>query len=184
MHGPQRFPNGLETRAVVELRTTGRTLHGIAAPFNRVADIGGMFREKIAPGAFTKTLAGNPDILALADHRSDALLGRTRSRTLRLAETPAGLTYELDMPRTTTGDDLLELANRGDLGGVSIGFVADAEDWSPDQQDRTLRAVTLHEVSVIRGHPAYDGTTVAVRARADRSAFHALRLFLMFEGID
>jgi uncharacterized protein len=173
----------MERRAVVELRARGRTLHGIAAPFNRVADIGGMFREKIAPGAFAKTLASNPDILALADHRSHELLGRTRSKTLRLSETGDGLSYELDLPRTSTGDDLLELATRGDLGGLSIGFVADAEDWSADQQERTLRSVTLHEVSVIRGFPAYDGTTVGVRHRADRDALHALRMFLAFEGI-
>lgn len=155
----------LEFRHVAEVRAgAGRTLFGCACPFGREADIGGMFRESVLPGAFAKTLASGADILALADHRSDALLGRTRSGTLRLSETSAGLEYSVALPRTQLGDDLLELAQRGDLGGVSIGFVADSEAW-PDKRTRQLRSVTLHEVSVIRGHAAYDGTTIAVRAR-------------------
>jgi HK97 family phage prohead protease len=154
----------MEYRAVAEVRAgAGRTLFGVAAPFNRPADIAGLFTETIAPGAFAKSLASNSDILALADHRSDALLGRTRSGTLRLQETPAGLEYSLALPDTSLGNDLLALAQRGDLGGVSIGFTADSEAW-PDKNTRQLRSVTLHEVSVIRGHAAYgDGTTIAVR---------------------
>ena len=160
----------LEHRAVFEVRVgAGRTLYGIAAPFNRSADIGGMFTESIAPGAFAKSLASNSDVLALADHRSDALLGRTRSRTLRLSESAAGLEYALDLPQTSLGNDLLELAKRGDLGGISIGFVADDEAWT-NKTTRQLRSVTLHEVSVIRGHAAYgEGTTIALRSR-DKNA--------------
>jgi HK97 family phage prohead protease len=160
----------IERRAVTEIRWTGgRTLYGVAAPFDRPADIGGMFTETIARGAFTATLAKHSDILALANHRSDQLLGRTRSGTLRLSETAAGLEYSLELPATSVGDDVLALAQRGDLGGMSIGFVADAESWSEmnsRQPSRTLRAVSLHEVSVISGHPAYDGTSIALRARA------------------
>jgi HK97 family phage prohead protease len=169
----------LEFRTVSETRVgPGRTLYGVAAPFNVRADIAGMFTESIAPGAFAKTLASNSDILALADHRSDALLGRTRSGTLRLSETAAGLEYSLDLPATSLGNDLLVLAQRGDLGGVSIGFIADSEAW-PDKQTRQLRSVTLHEVSVIRGHAAYgEGTTIAVRHRQtlDSKVSHRVRL--------
>ena len=104
-------------------------------------------------------------MLALANHRSDQLLGRTRSGSLRLTETPAGLEYSLDLPATSLGNDVLALAQRGDLGGISIGFIADSEAW-PDKSTRQLRAVTLHEVSVISGHAAYgDGTTIGLRQR-------------------
>jgi HK97 family phage prohead protease len=183
MQSPQRFPNGTEVRAVAEIRTTGRTLHGVAAPFDRPTDIAGMFRETILRGAFTATLATRSDILALADHRSDALLGRTRTGSLKLSETAAGLEYSLELPATSVGNDLLALAQRGDLGGMSIAFTADNESW-PDKRTRQLRAVTLHEVSVVRGHPAYDGTSIALRARdrmadpAGAAALHQLRLFL------
>jgi HK97 family phage prohead protease len=155
----------IEHRAASEIRTSGRTLYGCAAPFGQSADIGGMFRETILPGAFAATLAKRADILALADHRSDALLGRTRSGSLRLKESPAGLEYALDLPATGLGNDLLALATRGDLGGVSIGFSADTEAW-PDQRTRELRAVTLHEISIVSAFPAYGGTSIALRARA------------------
>jgi HK97 family phage prohead protease len=154
----------IERRSFGEIRTAGRQLFGIAAPFGKAADIAGMFKETIMRGAFAATLAKRSDVLALADHRPDALLGRTRSGTLRLQEGAAGLEYQLDLPATSDGSDILELARRGDLGGVSIGFTADAEAW-PDKQTRQLRAVTLHEISVIRGHAAYPDTTIAVRSR-------------------
>jgi HK97 family phage prohead protease len=173
----------MERRAATEIRTAGRTLYGIAAPFNRPADIRGAFRETILPGAFTAALASSPDILALADHRADALLGRTRSGSLRLTETAAGLEYAIDLPMTGLGNDTLALAQRGDLGGVSIGFTADRETW-PTPRARELRAVTLHEVSIVSAHPAYPDTTIALRAR-DRladpegvAALGRLRVFL------
>jgi HK97 family phage prohead protease len=165
----------LERRHVTDIRTSGRTLHGLAAPFGKAADIGGMFRETIAAGAFAATIARD-DIRALADHRADALLARTRSGTLRLTETPDGLQYAIDVPQTTLGNDLLTLATRGDLSGVSIGFVATDESW-PDPRARQLRAVTLHEISVITGGtPAYDGTSVAVRHLAAGSYLRRVRL--------
>ena len=173
----------IEHRAVSEVRTTGRTLFGVAAPFNRPADIGGLFSETILPGAFTATLAKRTDVLALSNHRSDQLLGRVRSGSLRLSETPAGLEYSLDLPATSLGNDVLALAQRGDLGGVSIGFIAKDEAW-PSRDRRELRAVELHDVSVISGHAAYgDGTTIAVRSRERADALQGLRLFLAFEGI-
>jgi HK97 family phage prohead protease len=128
------------------------------------ASIGGRFSETIAAGAFSASLVRD-DVMALADHRAEALLGRTRSRTLRLSETAAGLEYALDLPSTSIGNDLLELARRGDLSGVSIGFIATSEAW-PDPRTRQLRSVTLHEISILTGNvPAYDQTTVALRSR-------------------
>jgi HK97 family phage prohead protease len=158
------MPPALEHRAVAEIRTAGRTLYGTAAPFNRPADIDGLFSETIKAGAFTATLARRADILALADHDPARLLARTRSGSLRLNETRAGLEFVLDLPDTSLGRDVRALAQRGDLGGVSIGFTADTETW-PDQRTRELRAVTLHEISIVSAHPAYAGTSIALRAR-------------------
>jgi uncharacterized protein len=85
--------DGLELRFVSEVRVAagGRVLHGLACPFGVAADIGGMFRETVARGAFAKALASNGDIAALADHDGRALLGRTRSGSLKLSETETGL---------------------------------------------------------------------------------------------
>lgn len=152
----------IERRAVAfELRATGRRLVGLAAPIGVEARIGSI-TEVISAGAFTATLADGHDVLALADHRADKLLGRTRSGSLRLSEDTRGLHFEIDLPATQLGNDTLELATRGDLGGVSIGFRAKDEHWSG--QRRELRAVDLAEISIISGFSAYP-TEISVRNR-------------------
>ena len=161
---PSRFPNGLELRAGIELRAAGRRLEGYAATFGTPATIGG-FSESIAPGAFRATLASNPDILALVDHDPGRLLARTRSGTLRLSTDSRGLAYSLDVPDTTLGRDVLAMAERGDLGGMSFGFRVKDEAW-PARDRRELRAVDLVEISVVHAHPAYEKTSVSARARA------------------
>lgn len=157
----------MERRFATELRTAGRKLVGYAAIFDQEARIAD-FAEVIRPGAFAETLAGGRDILALADHDTSKVLARTRSGTLRLQEDGRGLTFELDVPDTAAGRDVLALAERGDLGGMSFGFTVprDGERW--EGKRRELRAVTLHEISVVSAWPAYEGTTVAARARTPR----------------
>ena len=113
----------IERRAAVEVRAaSGRRLVGLAAPFNSPTQIGG-FREVILPGSFRASLASGADVRALVDHDDDKLLGRTRSGTLRLAETGKGLEFELDVPDTQLGRDTLTMAQRGDLSGCSFGFI-------------------------------------------------------------
>lgn len=152
----------IEKRFSAELRTKGRRLEGYAATYNteaRIAD----FREIIRPGAFRASLAG--DVLALADHDPAKVLARTKSGTLRLAEDSRGLAFSLDLPNTSAGQDVLELAERGDLGGMSFGFsVPDGgQRWQGDLRELVL--VHLLEISVVSSWPAYEGTTVTARAR-------------------
>jgi len=163
-----------------EVRATGRQLVGTAVPYNKAADIAGMFRETVMPGCFAASMKTN-DIRALADHRTDQLLGRTKSQTLQLIETNSGLTFAIDLPRTGLGDDLLELARRGDLSGCSIGFIATEERW-PDPRTRVLHAADLREISIITGgEPAYPDTSVAVRHR-DRATGAYLRRLRLLEA--
>lgn len=116
------------------------------------------------PGAFTATLAKRNDVVALVDHDATRLLGRTGSGTLRLSQDTRGLAFEIDVPATALGNDMLTLAERRDLGGMSIGFRATSEAWpAPDR--RELRAVDLIEVSIAVAWPAYAGTDVALRSR-------------------
>ena len=151
----------LERRFATELRTAGRRIEGYAATFNQEADLGG-FRERIAPGAFRAALAG--DILALLDHDQGKVLGRTRSGSLRLSEDSRGLAFDLDVPDTAAGRDVLTLAARGDLGGMSFGFKVPTggDVWEGDT--RTLRTIDLKEVSIVSAWPAYEGTEIALRA--------------------
>jgi len=152
----------LERRAFTEVRASGRRLEGYAATFGSEARIGPIV-ETIAPGAFRASLAG--DVLALMDHDPARVLGRTRSGTLRLSEDSKGLAFSLDLPDTQAGRDVLELAQRNDLGGMSFGFIVPkgGETWQGER--RTLRAVDLHEISVVSAHPAYPDTSLALRSR-------------------
>lgn len=153
----------MEHRSLIEYRATGRKLEGYAATFGRETRIAD-FQEVILPGAFS--LRG--DVLALVDHSPEKLLARTRSKTLRLSQDKTGLHFELDLPETNLGRDVLALAERGDLGGMSFGFTVapGGERWQGKR--RELRAVTLHEISVVSAWPAYDGTVVSARCRTPR----------------
>ena len=148
--------------AAAGVTASGRTLSGYAASYNDPTAIGG-FTERIAPGAFTKSLASGRDVLALLDHRADVLLGRTRSGSLKLSEDAKGLRFELALPDTAAARDVIALAERGDLGGMSFGFVAIDEAWDGDT--RELREIQLHEISVVQSWPAYQSTSVSLRNR-------------------
>jgi HK97 family phage prohead protease len=167
----------IERRSLsVEIRadTAGRRLAGYAATFGTPAAIDG-FTETIRAGAFSRTLREQHDILALVDHDPTRLLARTRSKTLRLAEDARGLSFELDVPPTTLGNDVLAMAERGDLGGMSFGFRVTTDHW-PDKRTRELRAVELVEVSIVHAFPAYEGTSVAARHRNQRNGAGSLVL--------
>ncbi|MDZ4254267.1 MAG: HK97 family phage prohead protease [Sulfuritalea sp.] len=157
----------LEQRAVLELRAKDRRLEGYAAKFNSEARIGD-FIELIAPGAFRASLTSGRDVLGLVDHDPSKVLARTRSGTLKVSEDSAGLAFELSVPDTQAGRDALALAERGDLGGMSFGFLVPKGGEAWDGNRRTLTAIDLHEVSVVSAWPAYPETTVQARARAPR----------------
>ena len=126
----------------------------------------------VRAGAFQQSIASGKDILALADHDRARCLLRTKSwHPAACPEDERGLPVEYRPCReTTVGNDLLKLAERGDLGGMSFAFsVAEGgEVWTGDR--RELRNVVLHEISVISSWPAYDGTSVSARSRQERSS--------------
>jgi uncharacterized protein len=161
--------------APLEIRAKGRRLEGYAARFNTPARIGDRFTETVAPGAFAASLRAKGDVLGLVDHDPGRVLGRTKSGTLRLSEDAQGLAFVLDMPDTAAGRDVLALAERGDVGGMSFGFtVPDGGDaWTGDR--RELRKVDLIEISVVLAWPAYPATEVHARAKAVGHDFEAMR---------
>lgn len=155
-------PNFETRRAELRLESRGgaRRLIGYAARYGVVADIGS-FRERISSGAFATSIGEGGDILALLDHDPSRVLGRTRSKTLRLEDDDKGLAFEIAVPDTSAGRDALALAERGDLGGASIGFFV--EDEERDGDVRVVKRARLLEISVVSAWPAYAETSVEAR---------------------
>ena len=150
----------------VEVRAEGDAppvIAGYAAVFDALSvDLGG-FREKIAPGAFAKSVGG--DVRALFDHDSSFILGRTKARTLTLTEDQRGLRVEITPPNTAHARHVVELLKRGDVDQMSFGFRTRADHWENRDGEtiRTLLDVDLIEVSVV-AFPAYPQTEAAMRS--------------------
>lgn len=156
-----------ETRvndAQFEIRADGDklTFSGYAAVFN--SDSQPLpFIERIAPGAFKRSLQARNDVKLLWNHDAGEVLASTRSGTMRLYEDAHGLKVEADLAPTTRGKDLSILMQRGDINKMSFGFNVQQDSWSPDGQVRTLESVRLSEVSIV-AWPAYEASVAQVRS--------------------
>jgi HK97 family phage prohead protease len=164
-----------------EIRETqdGMTFEGYAAVFNSPSHPlpghmrSASFVERIAPGAFLRSLKSRNDIKLLWSHDTAEVLGSTRAGTLRLTEDERGLKVFASLPNTSRGRDAAELIRRGDVDAMSFGFTVPkgGDDWNEDGSQRTLNEVMLHEVSIV-SFPAYAGTagTASVRGLAKVAA--------------
>lgn len=147
------FPD-LEIRSDV----TGRTIHGIAVPYDKPAEIRDerrSFVEVFRRGSFARTIAerGPQRVKALANHQYRVLpIGRASM----LREDAAGLYAELKISRTEQGDEVLELVRDGALDALSIGFmsVKGGDRWNDRQNSVERVEVRLNEISVV-AFPAY-----------------------------
>lgn len=168
----------LERRVVsspVAVRAEGpeMRLGGYASVFNTETVIGGLFRERIAPGAFTEAVTQD-DVRALFNHDPNFVIGRTASGTLTLREDETGLAYDAVPPDTQWARDLMVSVGRGDISQSSFGFAVEQDDWtraerSGDLPLRTIRKAKLYDVSPVT-YPAYESTTTAVRSAAATAA--------------
>ncbi len=173
VRGTDLWPDaGLEFRATGD----GLTLEGYAAVFDTPSvpipgGPRGAFTETIRSGAFSRTLARNPDVTLRYQHNLTTLpLARTRSGTLQLSETERGLWVHASLPDNEIGRPVRDAVRRGDVSGMSFRFRVPSkagEKWSSDFRQRDLIEVALGaEVSVV-DYPAYPDTTVAVRHLAE-----------------
>jgi Escherichia/Staphylococcus phage prohead protease len=135
------------------------------------------FRETIAAGALTPALARRDDVVALRDHDSGKLLGRTASKTLALRHLPSvGLEAVVDVPNTQLGAETVELVGRGDLAGCSFAFRVGKDSWYEDDDgmpSRVIETLTgLADVSVCTW-PSYEATSVWIRSETSASSEQA-----------
>jgi HK97 family phage prohead protease len=157
---------------------------GYAATFNQEAD-GLNFREVIAPGAFTRTLASEQPMFLLVNHDFESLpLAATKSGTLVLAEDSVGLRMEATLdPANPRAQELASALTRGDVDKMSFAFtVADGGD-TREGGLRTLTDLDLYEISVVT-MPAYSSTSVGMRKADDENlALRKRQLQLKFNQL-
>lgn len=171
------MPDEIEHRAAgnrSELRIDGTaqstTIEGYAAVFNSESEpldiFGGVFVERIAPGAFKRSLSDGADVRALVDHDPSRIIGRRKAGTLEVREDPRGLKVSIKPPDTSAGRDLVASIRRGDVDQMSFGFRTIKDQWEEKEDgttERTLLDVDLLDVSAVT-FPAYADTTIAVRS--------------------
>lgn len=140
-------------------------LTGYAAKFDVWSDDLGGFRERLAPGAFSKVLKTNPDVRALVNHEGIPF-ARSSNGTLSLSEDETGLRIEAEVPASF--DQLVEALDRGNLDQMSFAFRVEKGgalwDLDADPAERTVNEVSeLYDVSVVT-FPAYPQTEAALRS--------------------
>ena len=106
-------------------------------------------------------------MVALHHHKAELILGRTSAGTLQLKQDQRGLAFEVELPDTNAGNDVLVGVERGDLRGASFAFKVPqgGDRWTRQngKRVRELLNVNLHDIS-ITAMPAYPDTEVARRA--------------------
>lgn len=147
----------------------GSQISGYAARFNDVTTIGNDFRERIAPGAFRRTLIDNPDVVIVLDHDTGRVLGRVSSGTLSLREDGIGLYFSVEVdPTTPEGQTAIGTVGRRDIKGCSFSFGVREESWQDDGDRlplRTLEDIDLWEIT-LTAFPAYETTSASLSTRS------------------
>ena len=94
-----------------------------------------------------------------------SILGRTTAGTLRLDDQADGVHFNLDLPDTQAGRDLLTSLKRGDVSQCSFSALILEEDWDYNRilqtPVRTILSAELLEISVVP-MPAFPATTAQV----------------------
>ena len=158
--------DNIEKRAatIEAAQEESRMVTGYADVFDSDSEDLGGFIEQIERGAFKEAIERS-DVRALFNHDNNFILARTASGTLKLYEDERGLKYEFEAPKTTAGNDLLEMIKRGDISQSSFGFTVEEDDWSnrDGMAFRKIKKVKrLYDVSPVT-FPAYPEASVAVR---------------------
>lgn len=139
-----------------KVNTEERTFTGLAAPYDQPADIGGVYTEQFARGAF-----GTPVGVKLFDQHRE-IIGQITSGN----DTDAGFEITAQISKTSRGNDIYAMLTDGTLDRLSVGFIPVEHTVDEENGTVTRTKVDLKEVSVVP-FPAYDGATISeVRAES------------------
>lgn len=151
--------------ADMQVRGDGRTVFGLAVPFDRVARVDdgrGPYDEVFRYGAFAKTIReGAQRVKFLGHHNRTA---NPLGRAMSLQEDTAGLVGEFRVSKTQAGDEALELVRDGALDAFSVGFAGVKERKGTRGLVERLE-VKLREVSLVAFGAYADALVGGVRAQ-------------------
>lgn len=144
-------------------------------------DLGG-FRERILPGAASKTIREG-DIRVLFNHDPNFVIGRTKSGTAEFTEQVQGVAMRATPPATTWATDLITTMRRGDVDQMSFAFTAIRDEWREPKREgelyeRDIAELRMYDASVVT-FPAYVQTDAQVRSAMEATGldFDALAAF-------
>jgi Escherichia/Staphylococcus phage prohead protease len=157
-----------------------RIVEGRAVPFGAIADVrdspdGRRYRETIGRGATDDVDPGSIRLEALfstprANHNTHdgaVLVGRG----IEARSADDGLDMAFRISRTSAGDDALELARDGVLGGLSIVFRPVASRTRADGVVERTR-IDIRRVALVERGAYADATVTAVRAAQEGTGMH------------
>lgn len=165
-----------ETRSglPVEVREDSGSVivEGYAAVFDQPTNIGDVFTEVIARGAFKNALSRGDDTEFLINH-GGLPLARSTAGNLTMTEDDHGLKIRAVLdPTDPDVQRIIPKMRAKMLDQMSFAFQAAGQRWDTpaDGPDvRTITDVVLYDVSIVnRG--AYPTTSIALRARDDARA--------------
>jgi len=149
------------TNSQLELRGDGRTVYGIAVPYDRETEVSDMpgvrYREIFRYGSFAQTInrgATNRVKLMVNHDRQKLPIGRATE----LTERRDGLYGEFRISSIPDGDHALELVRDGVVDSFSVGFQPVKDRDSHGVVERL--EVNLREVSLV-AFPAYEDALIA-----------------------
>lgn len=145
----------------LEVRSDGRTVAGIACPYNEPTPIrewGISYTESFAQGAFAEAIANPGKVRFLSQHQRQS---QPLGKTMALRDDARGLYGEFRFSNTQAGNDALELVRDQAIDGFSVGFqgISPANNEIRNGANVVRTSVKLNEVSLVT-FPAYDGARV------------------------
>lgn len=163
-----------------------RTLVGVPIVFNEWTEINGWegrFKERIAPGALTKTLSERGDkVKVLYNHGYDPQIGeKPLGKPSVMQVRDDGLYVEVPLADTSYNKDLEALIDAGALDGMSFRFGIVSDEWDnlkgKGLPERTITEIRLFELGPVT-FPAYEATTLGVRSRNEYEDYRKRQQFL------
>jgi HK97 family phage prohead protease len=149
--------------------TDGLTLEGYAAVFNEWTEIDsyeGTFQERIAPGAFKRTIGMRTPVLQF-DHGTHPLIGSIPlGRITNISEDSHGLRIKARLSDNWLVEPVRDAIRDGAIQGMSFRFRVVDEKWARGKNgaERTITEIELLEAGPVV-FPAYEQTSVGVRSR-------------------